>query len=325
MDLSKTISYTYISSGTSTATLQLNTRTETAGGIPASGYLVDQVNVSDIEVAAYAEKRALQDGVDASDVYLGRRRIAMIVSVYGSTRGDFWDKTQDLLAAFSPTIAYTADSANLGFLPLDFYQPTADIVTWPTSAYPNGIPLRYYARPSLIPTYEINRDTDGGTAGIGLTKKFRVSLVCRDPRKYAQTETTSQTTTLTNNGDYPTIPRFVYISATSATGTWIGTLNGASWTVNVDGSRFTAAQAATYNRWALDPAGGILYGPTTTGLTDGNRYFPGGDSNFTNIVKRMDRLQSGSTFPDIAPGANTLTVGGTLAPTTHTAWRDAFA
>ena len=57
-------------------------------------------------------------------------------------------------------------------------------------------------------------------------------------------------------------------AATTATGTWTGSVNGAAWTVNVDGSKFTNAHAASSNRWLLDCSAGILYGPTTTGIGD---------------------------------------------------------
>ena len=260
-------------------------------------------------------------------MFLGRRTVRIVVAVYGSTQGDFWDKAQDLVAAFSPTIAYNNDSDSLGFRGFDFYQPTADIVTWPVSAYPNGIPLRMYLRPFSVAGQPIDRDTDGGVASRGLAKKFTVTLVAKDPLKFSITGSSSTGSTYTTMGDSPVYP-YLYISATTATGTWTGTLNGSSYTVNVDGSKFTAPQAAGSNLWLLDCGAGILYGPTTTGLASlATGEFPGvlpdgGTPRF--LVRRMDRLDGSSAFPVLAVGANVRTVGGTLSPTQTAQWRDAF-
>lgn len=299
-------------------------------GQPSSGYLLDSFEPSNVEVAAYFEKRALRDGADASDVFFGKRRINAIVTVFGSTLGDFWDKTQDLLAAFSPTLALNANSAQLGFIPFDFYQPTADIVTWPLSAYPDGIPLRYYLRPSAPPAYVARRDSSGGVAANGMSNQYSIPLVARDPIKVSISGASSTGTTYTNNGDTPTYP-FIYISATTSTGTWTGDINGAFWTVNVNGSKFTAAQASSSNVWLLDCNAGILYGPTTTGVASlATAHFkdllPGesGSSAFRFLVRRMDRLDAASDFPTLAAGANTVTHGGSLAPAQTGVWRHAF-
>lgn len=191
--------------------LSLNTVTRTAGGAPTSGYLIERFTPEPPPPTSYLEKRALADGLDAGDVFLGGRNFTLIQQVFGTTPGDFWDKAQDLFHAFSPTIAYSTDSAERGFLAMDFYQPTADISTWPTSAYPDGIPLRYYVRPLAGPTYAIERDRDGGVSGQGRSKSFSIPLIARDPRKYLQSATVSQEFTTANQlaahrGDYPTFP-----------------------------------------------------------------------------------------------------------------------
>lgn len=293
-----------------------------------SGYLVDSIDPWSIEVAQTFEKRALRDGADASDVFLGKRSVRLVVSAYGSTKGDFWDKAQDLLAAFSPTLALNADTAQLGFLPFDFFQPTADISTWPTSTYPNGIPLRMYLRPVSIAGQVMDRDTDGGIASLGLAKKFTIGLVARDPLKVAINGTSSTASSYTNKGDTPVYP-FIYIAATTATGTWTGTLNGASWTVNVDGSIFTTGASATSNYWLLDCMANTLYGPSLNGGSSlsGEDFHEGTLPVRTTVHflrRRMDALDANSTFPTLAPGANARTVGGSLSPTQFCEWRDAF-
>lgn len=199
MDLSLPISYN---------SLSINTAVRSATGRPTSGYIVESFEPIPPDAVGFVEKRALQDGLDASDVFLGGRLFRLIVTPMGTSKADFWDKTQDLLHAFSARIAFDTDSANKGFLALDFTQPTADIVTWPTSAYSNGIPMRYYVRPITSPQYTVVRDRDGGSGGH--SKPFNITLLARDPRKYLQTEQSvslsTSTQTATYRGDYPTFP-----------------------------------------------------------------------------------------------------------------------
>lgn len=237
MDLSKPISYNGLTIP--------NSLTLTPG-VAASGYLVDSIDVSSEGVAAFTEKRANQDGIDASDVFLGARSISILLAAYGTTAGDFWDKTQDLLAAFSPTLAYNADTANLGYLAFDFYQPTADIVTWPLASYPSGIPMRFYCRPLAPPAYASGRDSNGGKATRGLSKQFRINLQARDPRKYLQTASTvsmalgssNATSTGTYVGDYPTTGTITIVSGT-ATGTVVYTIEGSAFTLTLDATSTT--------------------------------------------------------------------------------------
>lgn len=201
-----------------------------AGGRPSSGYVVDSVEPSRVGAVGYIDKRAIQDGLDANDIYLGGRDFSLVVTAYGSTWGDFWDKTQSLLAAFSPTLALAADSANAGFLAFDFIQPTANISSWPLSTNPYGTPMRYYLRPVSPPSYTLKRDELGGDESQGISRTFNLNLVARDPRKYAQTETsyaiTTSTQTGTYRGDYPTKP-IITFSVTA--------IGSAAFTLNVNG------------------------------------------------------------------------------------------
>lgn len=289
MDLSKTISYNSLTVNGSLAPV--------AGGAGMSGYAVEQVDVTPVDVTQRLDKRALQDGLDAQDVFLGGRHITAIIAVFGSTHGDFWDKAQDLLAAFSPTLAYAADSANLGYLALDFYQPTADIVTWPTSAYPSGIPLRYYCRPMSPPSYVMRRDEQGGAAALGLAKRFSLSLLARDPRKYVQTAETAtigtSTTTQTNLGDYPTPATFT-ITAGAFTGAMAFTVAGNAFTINVDST------TATYT---IDTVAGTIR---------------------KSGVLNMSLLTAGSLRFDLPVGASTAVRGSVVGATVSMTYRHAF-
>ena len=267
--------------------------TRAAGGGAASGYAVERVEPSLVGIRAFTAPRAQHDGRDASNIYLDSRQFSAIITVYGSTKGDFWDKTQALLAAFSPTLAYAADSAALGYLSWNFYQPTADSVT-----YPGGIPLAYKVRPLHTPTYVIQRDEDGGVAAKGLAKQFRVTMEARDPRKIAQTETTTliltSTVTATNRGDYPAEASILIVSGT-ATGTLALTIGSNTFSVTVD------ATSQTYTLYSLD---GTLYKGTDLA---------------------MSLLSTGAVIPQLQPGNTSIIRSGVTISSAAIRFRDSFA
>lgn len=181
-----------------------------AGGGPGQGSYIRRINLSAIEAVGYADKRALQDGFDAADVFLGRRTIQIDGAVYGSSRGAAFDELSELKAAFHPVDAFEQDTTNLGFLPLTFFRPTADIVTWPESAYPSGIPLQVYCRPSQPVIEEYIRQQTGGVDEKGMAINPTAHLWARDPRLYLQTAQSvaisASTSTLTYRGDYESWP-----------------------------------------------------------------------------------------------------------------------
>lgn len=285
--------------------LTLNGALSPVAGTPLSGYAVDQVEPSAVDVRGYSAPRALKDGLDASDVYLGGRRFSAIVTVYGSTKGDFWDKTQDVLSAFSPTLAYTADSAALGFLAWDFYQPTADTTNWPTATYPNGIPLRYYVRSTTPPLYTIRRDEDGGLAGSGLSKQFRVTMEAKNPRKVNQSTSSvaGSAATATNKGDY-TAWATVTVSVSSQTdgGTVILTVGANSLSVSVASSTATTTIVLDGEEGTLKRNGTLSMGLLTGGSLD-------------SLL-----LSSGATAVSFSK-----TGLAAVTPTVTWVWRDSFA
>lgn len=273
MDFTKAISYN---------SLSVNTVARSAGGLPTTGYLVERFQPIPPQIDAYFEKRALTDGMDAGDVYLAGRQFGLIVTAFGSTKGDLWDKAQALLTAFSPTIAYSTDTANRGFLAFDFYQPTATIATWPTSAYPDGIPMRYYLRPMHHPVYLVERDKDGGTASRGFSKRFEVAMQARDPRKYLQAAISAAITTATQTaaykGDYPTGPIFTW--SLSATGSSAFTLvvNSMSNVINLS--------SLSSGSFTFDYDKKFLYA-TSSGASK---------MDLISSFNGFDRISSGSTF-----------------------------
>lgn len=205
-----------------------NSLVRSAGGGAMDGYIVENVRASNVDATAYLEKKALQDGLDAFDVFLGARRLDVDIAVYGSSRGAFWDNADALIAAFSPVLAFDADTANSGFLPFNFEQPTANTSDWTSGL----IPLRYYVRPLAPPTFDIRRDAAGGTDAKGMSGVYRASLIAKDPRKYLQTEisvtmlSTSQTAVY--RGNYQTWPTITYTLAGSGHSALTFTIKGRS-------------------------------------------------------------------------------------------------
>jgi hypothetical protein len=257
MDLSKAVSYN---------NFEINTVVAGAGGAPTSGFRVESFQPIPPDAVGHVEKRALQDGLDASDVYLAGRLFRLIVTPYGTSKGDFWDKAQELMSTFNARVAYESNTAIKGFLHFDFYQPTADISTWPTSTYPSGIPMRYYMRTVSSPEYVIERDRDGGDGARGHSKPFTITLLARDPRKYLQetqeVSITSSTQTVTYRGDYPTFPIITFSLTNTGNSAFTLQVNGRSLvmdttslstgTIEIDFARRTLiGQASGDSKYAL--------------------------------------------------------------------------
>lgn len=209
MDLSQPISYNGLTTGLTTA----------AGGTPTSGVSVTRVTYNNIGADAFFDKRALQDGLDASDVYLGGRTIELDMAVYGTSQGEAWDQAQRVMRTFSPRYAYDNAPTLLGFRPIQFSQPTADTATWATGY----IPLQIYARPTAAPTFSIEQTGIGSPAvpARGGKVLMRAFLIAKDPRKYVQTDISATITTTaqsaSHRGDCPTFPIITFsISATGS-------------------------------------------------------------------------------------------------------------
>lgn len=259
-------------------------------GQSRSGYRIVSANISPVGVARYLEKRPIQDGMNASDVYESVRQVSLIVAVYGSSKSNFWDKHEALLAAFNPRLAYNADTANLGFLPFKYIRPTADTANWP-----NGIPLQIYLRPTAPPTYTVDvmATRDGGR---GFSMDVNIHLEARDPRAYAQTSQqlviNSVYQTATHRGDYPTFPVLTFAISSAATSAFsVITTPIASPTsssvITVDCSSFSTGTALT-----LDYSKGILV-----------------DANGVNQSGQMTRADS---YPEVLPGSATKISTGNI-------------
>lgn len=212
---------------------QLNTIEELGNGV-RRGCMLEEFDYGRSQGMGYTEKRSQDDGLDASDVFMGARYISLTGTVYGRTPGDTFDLLQQVRSALTPTIAYDVGQADYGYIPLTFSLPTED------TAFPTGTPdvyvkeLEFRARPVGQPQFSIRRDTGSLAGGSmetpsnlgekGSAVQWHATLECKDPRMYVRPDIwipfTGNITgqAITNRGDYPA-PLDVLLGVTSSTAT----------------------------------------------------------------------------------------------------------
>jgi hypothetical protein len=194
--------------------VDFNTVVDVGNGM-RSGCLLEQFDYGASQGVGYTQKRSQDDGMDASDVYMGQRRIDLIGTVYGQTIAELFDKLQDIRTVLTPTVAYALDAPDHGFIPLTFSLPTMDS-NFPSAAGDGTAPyvrdLEFRARPLGQPQFSIRRDTgafNGEGSGRGGAITWRASLMCADPRMYVRPDIwvpfTGPVTgaPIVNRGDYP--------------------------------------------------------------------------------------------------------------------------
>lgn len=175
MDLSRTIIYRGFTLNDPDILTNLTPGSQVGSGI--SGCVVDSADLSDMDVVQFLEKRSLQDGMDAGDVYLGARRLRMAGTLYATTRALLYDAYQELRRALSPTLAQRESPADKGYLPLYFSVPTNDNVN-----YPEGlIDLRVLAMPRAMQAV-FQKDNLGGDDRDALAIPWQATFIMRDPR-----------------------------------------------------------------------------------------------------------------------------------------------
>ena len=212
MDLQRSVNY---------RGLNLNDISNDSATQPLGGYQLDRVIIGAVAGVGYTEKRSQADGRDSSDVYLDGRRFVLAGTAYGATRQYAHDRMQDLRAVFSPTGAYTAQPGAYGYLPLDWYEPTADTRFAQQPAFDNVRFRHLYAlvRPLATPEFVIERDRSGGNTNYGSAFQFQAQLEARDPRLYIDPPVTlyppdaagSASGSWLNRGDYPSPLKCLFI------------------------------------------------------------------------------------------------------------------
>lgn len=188
------------------------------GSAPLSGYSIEQADFSSVMVNAFSEDTPLVDGVDSYDAYLSSRQINLILGVYGSTQGDFWDKLNDLNEALQPN-PRAADVSVYPALPADGRRKLSFVQQSDATSDYN---LYMLVRPVMMPRFATDKAASSGINDRGYAATVQVVLVAEDPYKYfASTRTFTRTgsgnVSVTNSGTTVAWPVITWANATSAT------------------------------------------------------------------------------------------------------------
>jgi hypothetical protein len=164
-----------------------------------SGLTIDSIDYAHIPVAVSTEKIPLNDGATLSDAWLGPRTMVLVGSAWGVSKGEMWDYVEDWMAAFSPRSPTLDETA-----PLEFFQPTADISTWSTSA----IPLYMTCAPTAEPWHPLT-ELKQSSSGAHRMQVF-AQLTAADPYQYIDQSTQTATlngtpAALTYRGNAPVV------------------------------------------------------------------------------------------------------------------------
>jgi len=188
-----------------------------AGSDPLSGYKLESANYAAVQTAGYVDKAALRDGVDVTESYLGGRNIELVVSVYGSTIGDFWDRIDALSSATQPMPAEF--SSDYGIRPLRFYQPSWNLL----SDFPDGIELDMNVRPVSLPVYGVSRRNSIGKPTHGFSQPVQLRFLAPNPRKTLSTARVLASAYTTHRGSatvYPLLSKASCTAGQSVTFNW---------------------------------------------------------------------------------------------------------
>jgi hypothetical protein len=150
------------------------------GSVPLSGYLVDAFTFGGSNPVGYEESRSTDDGVDATEAYVGRRILNAVIWVYGSTRLDLYNRLQVLINAmrFLPNRYIQTD----GFRKLRFTMLTPDVVNYP----PDGSLSAYcVVRPAQLPAIQVDGSTITGSDELGYATRISLMWLMKYPFKYA--------------------------------------------------------------------------------------------------------------------------------------------
>jgi hypothetical protein len=152
-----------------------------------------------------SEKLQWRDGLDVSGVTKASRLIVMRGYIWGTSAANIADRIATFSGAFDPgRIAFLHPDDP--FRPLDFSVPTEDTTNFPTGLAAS----RVYVMPTEMPVPDITK------SGRGLSARFDLTLLAKDPRRYLQTATTSvdgpgdASGSITDIGTYPSYPTLTF-------------------------------------------------------------------------------------------------------------------
>jgi hypothetical protein len=188
------------------------------GNNPVEGIRLTRARYGDVTVHGYTEKKSLDDGMDASDVFLGQRQVVLSGEVYAKSKAGLFDLLDILRLKFTPTDAYNEAPRDRGFLPLYFSQPTSLLDDWPLGV----IPRELRCRPTAQPEHDIQFAALGGATAKsdpegGYVVPFVLRLEAKDPRFYGVEDIISYFDAsagvvgveIINRGNYPAPVNFV--------------------------------------------------------------------------------------------------------------------
>jgi len=205
-----------ISLQTASATfLEINTITSAAGpATPLSGYAVDGVTLGAANVRGYTVEEAQRDGIKGAEAFLGARNVNLIVSAYGSTIGNFWDKVDTLSGSMDPyPDAFVSDD---GFRQLRFYSPTGATTKQ----------VYMLVRPLSIPGIGITKNQSVGSSAKGFATNTQLQFLAKDPRKISVAESTVAisvgTTTVAYTGNYKYYPTVIVTASGTSSSYTLG-------------------------------------------------------------------------------------------------------
>lgn len=256
-------------------------------GTGAQGSVVDSFDISDVDIIQFLEKRALEDGMDASDVFQGSRRVKMTGTLYGKTRALFYDEVDEFMATTAAVLAQRDEPANMGYVPLYFAKPTNRAEYAPESQV---IEQFVYALPR-IRHLAIDRDSQGGAPNKGLAATWSATWLMKDPSIYG------------------VLPIDVDLSAGNASGTWtnrgnyISRLNFLCVVGSAAGSIVISAGDATLT--ITVPAS---TGNRTIRYNGKEKYLTFEENSVEGIRMDLLGLNSEGAHPIIPPGASVYTV-----------------
>ena len=304
MDLSRAVVY---------RGFNLNGVTQIAAQERMYGSAIESVRMGNVQGIGWTEKRSLGDGNDASDVYLGARRVQLTGHIYGRTRAELFDFQQDLVTVLSPTSSYMSNPAEFGYNPMYYAVPTEDTAY---AADTNGDRLRTLymnLRPLATPAVDILRDAIGGQDDLGTGISWASTLEAKDPRIYVFPDKevniyafsgVTSSGTFHNRGDYPAPLNMMLVVPAFTPAAFHFTGGGSSMYIDVPTS--SVQQAYRYD--------GYLRVLTV-------------ETNGVEVL-RMDQLRfvNETTHPMIQPGHSAWSFEGpALAPGSRMFWSEAYS
>jgi hypothetical protein len=267
------------------------------GGIV--GTTIKNVTYDDVAVQQFLEKKALREGMDAGELLSAGRNLSLTGGVFNGRRARAFDDIQTIRRIFSPRLAYLADKAHQGFLPLSYSVPTDREDFYPATKielYMNVIPR---ALRGLI----FDRHRTGGRAGDALAIPYQVLLYAKDPRQYAKNPTNMalEGGTALNRGDFPAP---LTIALIVGAGPGVVTVVAGGRTL-----RITVPAGASGRVFTYDGVDGILY-VSTAGV----------------VVLSQHLIYTPTLHPEVPVGSSVYTVTGADVVTSGTiTFREAYA